>query len=469
MGRRKELISGVKIIDIGDKGMSVGKSPDGQIIMIEKDAVPGDEVDVLVLRKKKGVKHALVQSFIKHSEHRVQAFCQHFGVCGGCKWQHLDYNIQAELKEKAVREAIRRIAKEDPNKVQDIRKASRIKEYRNKLEYTFSTKRWLTNEEVKSGESFGNRNSLGFHIAGAFDKVLEIEKCHLQENLSNELRNYLRQLSIEKGWKFYDIRENHGMLRNLIVRNSSLGEWMVSLVFGAEDDQLINEIFTALKINFPKVSSWNYMINPKQNSSLFDIETIHVAGEEFITEQLGDVKYEISPKSFFQTNSYQAKTLYDTALELAAIKQTDIVYDLYTGTGSIALYLAAKCKQVIGIEEVPEAILDAKKNAKLNDIKNARFFTGDVKEILSKQFWEEYGSPDIVITDPPRAGMHPDVVSILLELGANKLVYISCNPSTQARDIHLLSSRYELAKIIPVDMFPHTSHIESVALLQLII
>jgi 23S rRNA (uracil1939-C5)-methyltransferase len=467
MARRKVIIENVEIIDIADKGQAIGRTPTGEIVAVQKDCVPGDVIDLLVLRKKKGLKQGVVKQFKKKSSDRVEPFCEHFGTCGGCKWQNLDYSKQLSLKENSVRQAIKRIAKDDEAKVKKIKGATLIREYRNKLEYTFSSKRWLSDEEINSSESFDNRKGVGFHISGTFDKVLHLDKCHLQSDLSNEIRREIDRIAEEKNYSYYDIRNNHGFLRNVVVRNSELGEWMVNIVFGENDTDAIDELFNILVTTFPQIDSWCYMINSKMNSSTFDIEAINVSGKDHIMEQLGDIKYRISPKSFFQTNSHQASILYDQAKEFAQLSPLEIVYDLYTGTGSIALYLANQCKKVIGIEEVSEAIDDARLNALDNNITNAEFLVGDVRTILLPEFATQYGSPDVVITDPPRAGMHTDVIDTLLQLAAPKIVYISCNPSTQARDILLLKEKYDLIEVVPVDMFPHTSHIESVALLNL--
>ena len=467
MGRRKQVIEDVQVIDIADKGHAIGRSPNGEIVILYGGTVPGDSVTMRVARKKKGIKHGYVQNVQRYSEDRTEPRCQHFGVCGGCKWQNLVYAQQARLKENAVRQAIRRIAKDDEGKVGNIRTADPIYSYRNKLEYTFSTRRWLTPEEIQSGSDFSERSGLGFHIAGAFDKVLDIEQCHLQDDLSNTIRNKLRKLANENDWSFFDIRGNHGLLRNIIVRNTTLGQWMVTMIFGEDDTAKVDEVMSLLKKSFSEITSWHYIINTKANSSLSDLPSVHYAGTTHIEEQLGSIIYRISPKSFFQTNSFQAKTLYDTALSMCELSESDVVYDLYTGTGSIALYLARACKKVVGIEIIEEAIEDARINAEVNQIDNTTFLVGDVKDILDTSFHQRHGKADLVITDPPRAGMHEEVVTTLLSLEARRIVYISCNPSTQARDILLLKEKYDLMKVIPVDMFPHTSHIESVALLTL--
>ena len=429
MGKRPRIIENINVIDIADKGQAIGKTEEGEVVILYGGVVPGDVVSMSYAKKKKGLRHGYLHEFISKSEDRVTAQCNHFGVCGGCKWQNLHYAKQVAYKESAVKAAIKRIAQDDPDKVGKIRAAREIYHYRNKLEYTFSTKRWLTSEEIKSGKDFANRPGLGFHIAGAFDKVLDIEKCHLQDDLSNKIRIHLRDLAIKNNWSFYDIRNNHGFLRNIIIRNSTSNQWMIILIFGEDNNQLIDNVLTKMIEAFPQIDSWNYMINSKQNSSYADLEVFHAFGKSHIEERLGDITYRISPKSFFQTNSTQAKVLYDTAMDLMEISEEDIVYDLYTGTGSIALYLAQKCQKVIGIEVIAEAIEDAKINADINQIENATFLVGDVKDVLEPSFHLQYGKPDVVVTDPPRAGMHEDVIKTLLQLAAPKILYISCNPS----------------------------------------
>ncbi len=467
MARKKRIIEDIEVIDIADRGHAIGRMATGEIVIIMGQAVPGDVVDMVYTKKKKSLKHGFVTKYKTKSPHRVAARCDHFGTCGGCKWQHLDYNQQTTHKENAVKQVIKRIAKDDEAKVSPIEAAEKIYNYRNKLEYSFSTKRWLTQEEIDSEEEFVQRPGLGFHISGAFDKVLNVDQCHLQDDYSNKIRNTFRNLAIEHGWSFYDIRKNQGLLRNIVVRNTTLGQWMITFIFGADDSQSINSVLENMQAQLPEVTSWHYIINTKANSSFSDLTSHHVAGTTHIEEKLGSITYRISPKSFFQTNSYQAKTLYDVALSMADLNTTNIVYDLYTGTGSIALYMANQCQRVVGIEVIEEAIADAKINATQNNIDNATFLVGDVKDLLDPAFAERHGKPDLIMTDPPRAGMHEEVVRTLLQLAPEKIVYISCNPSTQARDILLLKEKYKLEKVTPVDMFPHTSHIESVALLTL--
>ncbi len=467
MARKKRVIEGVEAIDIGDKGKVIARTAEGEIVMVDEGCVPGDVIDFIYMRKKKGLKAGKVKRIVKESEWRVDPFCEHFGVCGGCKWQNLDYQKQIELKERSVINAIKRIAKDDESKVDSILGCEQTERYRNKLEYTFSTKRWLTDEEIASGEDFSSEGgAVGFHRAGVFDKVVPIDQCHLQNDLTNIIRNRIAEIAKTHDMSFYNIKGHEGFLRNVILRNTIAGEWMLTMIFGEHDEEKRNKLFDILIAEFPQVISWNYMINTKMNSSTLDLQSQNYAGVDHIKESLGDITYRISPKSFFQTNSTQAKHLYDVAKEYAELEGGEVLYDLYTGTGSIAIYMSSGCDRVVGIEEVPEAIADAKLNAQDNQIENTTFLVGDVKEVLKPSFREEYGAPDVVVTDPPRAGMHPDVVETILELSPPKIVYISCNPSTQARDILLLKEKYELVKVKPVDMFPHTSHIESVALLK---
>ena len=466
MGRRKKVIENVSVIDIGPKGISIGRSEEGEILAITRGAVPGDVCDVLVIRKKKGMKHGVPVKTHSLSPHRTSPVCAHFGTCGGCKWQDLSYSRQVALKEKMVRDIIKRIAKDNPDKVQSIIPCAQELRYRNKLEYTFSTKRWYSRAEIDSGEEFDNVSALGFHAPGTFDKVIDIQSCHLQDSLSDEIRNFIRDLVAELDLEYYDIKENKGFLRNLVIRNSTLNEWMVTLVVGYLNKKYLNSLFSALMTKFPSVTSWNYIINDKKNSSLAGLEAVNVAGSPRISERLGNYVFSISPQSFFQTNSQQAKVLYDTVVDMAQLGSDDTVYDLYTGTGTIGIYLSSFCKKVVGIEQVEEAIVDAKENARLNNVKNISFLPGDVRLLLSPELIKTHGSIDVLVTDPPRAGMHPDVLQTILDAEPRRIVYISCNPATQGRDIQVLKEKYELKSVVPVDMFPHTSHVESVAQLD---
>lgn len=466
MGRKKKkMVYNVPVVDVADRGKSVAKDAEGKVYFIDK-AVPGDVVDILVLKKKKSFFQGVVKEYKKLSDERVEPKCEHFGVCGGCKWQHLDYQAQLKYKSNTVVNAMTRIGKLDASLIQPIKGADEIFNYRNKLEYSFSSKRWLTDAEISIDGKIDQSPALGFHAPGAFDKVVDVNMCHLQDHLSDDIRNFLREYTHEHAMEYYDARAHTGLMRNVVVRNTSLGQWMLILSFAHEDDRII-PLLDVIKEKFPQVSSLHYVINKKLNDTILDQDIILYHGEKFIVEQLGDVKYKIGSKSFFQTNTQQAKVLFDTVVEFAALKGGENVYDLYTGLGSIALYVSKSAGHVTGIEEVEAAIVDAKENAKYNNIDNTTFYAGDVKDILTDDFSTKHGKPDLVITDPPRVGMHKDVVDTLLTLAAPKIVYVSCNPATQARDLDLLSAKYELVAMQPVDMFPHTHHIENVALLSL--
>lgn len=467
MARKKKPYKNLQIVGIADKGKAVGKTPEGQVIFVD-NAVPGDVVDVLILRKKKNFSEAVTTNMVSLSPHRVEPECHHFGTCGGCKWQNLDYQQQLQHKEKTVVDAAQRLAKLNTDVVKPIVGCNHIFRYRNKLEYSFSTKRWLTTEEIAlSEERDASIGALGFHKAGYFDKVVDIETCHLQETLTNNIRNFIRSYAYGNGLTYYDVKAHSGFLRNIIVRNTKAGDWMLILVVGHDDDKALQALLSAIHREFPSLKSLYYVINQKHNDTIFDLDHHLWYGEPNILETLGTVQYKIGPKSFFQTNPLQAETLFNIAMKYAECKRDDVVYDLYTGLGSIALYVSATAQKVIGIEEVPEAIEDAKENAKLNGIENACFFACDVKDLLSDAFFAHHGKPNIIITDPPRAGMHESVVETLLKVEAHRIVYISCNPSTQARDLALLSQKYHVDEITPVDMFPHTHHIESVAKLTI--
>lgn len=463
---RKRLIPNVHIFGIADKGMSVGKTEEGMIVFVE-NAVPGDVIDMMTMRKKKGLWFGRTETVHKYSEDRAEPFCEHFGVCGGCKWQHLNYQAQLKHKEIVVHDAFRRIAKVPIGEIQPILGAEKTSHYRNKLIYSFAARKWITQELLDSGEEIDFNFGLGFHKAGAFDKVVDINQCHLQAEPSNEIRNKLRAYTLENEISYHNPRSHEGFMRNLFLRSNRAGEWMLNLIIHKPEMELITPMMDMLIETFPQIKSAYYTVNEKLNDSTDDLDMIHYHGEKYITESLDDVTFRIGPKSFFQTNSYQAEELYRVVKDFANFQGTENVYDLYTGLGSIALYIAKYCKHVVGIEEIAAAIDDANVNKKENNIDNATFYAGDVKNILTDEFAKRHGKPDILITDPPRAGMHAEVVHMLLKLEAPKIVYVSCNPATQARDVKLLAEKYELLKIKPVDMFPHTHHIENVALLQL--
>lgn len=455
----------VPIHGIADRGKGVGRTPEGLVLFVE-GAVPGDVADVYVQKKKGGFGEGRVERLLQPSPQRTEPFCEHFSVCGGCKWQNLDYAAQLEHKNQAVLDAFQRIAKVPVAEFLPILGAPETTFYRNKLEFAFSNKRWLLPDEMSDSDEPLKFPGLGFHRAGAFDKVVDIRHCWLQADPSNAIRNAAREIALAQGLEFYDVRRHTGFLRNLMLRSTTAGELMLLVSFAADDPPAIKAFLDALLERFgDRLTTVVYCINPKYNDSVFDLDMITYTGKGFAEEQLGALRFKIGPKSFFQTNSRQAKNLYDVVVQFAGLTGAENVYDLYTGTGSIALYVAQACRQVVGIEEIPEAIADAEENRDRNGIANAIFYAGDVKNVLSPEFIERHGRPDLVITDPPRAGMHEKAVRFLLELAAPRIVYVSCNPATQARDVQLLAERYDVVKVQPVDMFPHTQHIESVALL----
>lgn len=468
MARKKKniVLPSVHITGIADRGKGVGRTDDGLVVFVE-GAVPGDVVDVFVQKKKGGFAEGYTIEFRKMSPHRVEAFCQHFEVCGGCKWQNLDYQTQLAHKQQVVEDSLRRIGKVEIGEFQPILGAPETTYYRNKLEFAFANRRWLTTAEMQAGET-NEANVLGFHKAGAFDKLIDIQHCWLQADPSNAIRNGIRDITFEQGLEFYDMRRHTGFLRNLVVRLTTTGELMLTVSVAQPDEEKIRAFLDAILARFTgQITTLVYCINQKLNDTMFDLPMHTYFGKGYVEEKLGDLRFKIGPKSFFQTNSRQGKNLYELVVQFADFQGNENVYDLYTGTGSIALYVAKYCRQVVGIEEIPEAIADAEENMKLNNIANTVFYAGDVKNVLSPAFAERHGKPDLVITDPPRAGMHEKAVQFLLELSAPRIVYVSCNPATQARDLQLLSEKYDTVKARPVDMFPHTHHIENVALLRL--
>lgn len=464
------IIPDLSIIDIAEEGKGVGKA-DELVVFVEK-AVPGDVVDVRVVKKKKNFAEAVIEQLHKKSEFRTEPFCQHFGTCGGCKWQHMEYAAQLKFKHKNVEAALQRLAKIDTTGMEPILGSAQNKYYRNKLEYTFSNKRWLNKTDMMEGVETGTpnpeleMNALGFHVPLRFDKILDVQHCYLQAEPSNTIRNEVRDYALKAGLSFYDLRNHEGNLRNLIIRTSSTGEVMVAVVFAYAEQEEINGIMEFLKNRFPEITALLYIVNQKKNDTIFDQEVITYAGRDHIFEEMEGLKFKIGVKSFYQTNSDQAHELYQITKEFAGFSGDELVYDLYTGAGTIANFVARGVKQVVGIEYVPTAIEDAKFNAALNGIDNTVFYAGDMKDILTREFIAKHGKPDVVITDPPRAGMHADVVERLLEMEAGKIVYVSCNAATQARDLALLKEKYEVVRIKPVDMFPHTQHVENVVLLK---
>ena len=473
MGRRnrKPLFTEVTILDTASEGKSLAKIDDK--VLFVPQTVPGDVVDVQVTKKRKNYMEGRVVKFHSYSENRVEPFCEHFGVCGGCKWQFISYKDQLAIKQRTVSDALTRIAKVELPEIAQILPSKKTTFYRNKLEFTFSNKEWLTQEQVDSGEEFEERNALGFHVPGRFDKVLNIEKCWLQADPSNHIRLWIREYALKNDLDFFDIRMQEGYLRNITIRTSSNGEIMVIFSFYYEDEEVRTKMLTEFKSTFPEVTSIMYVINDKKNDIISDLPIECFEGRDHIYEEMNAfesdnvLKFKIGPKSFYQTNSEQAYELYRVAAEFAGIEQDEIVYDLYTGTGTIANFIAGKAKRVVGVEYVPDAIKDAKINSELNKVDNTVFYAGDMKDVFTHEFIEKNGRPDVIITDPPRAGMHEDVISVMLNLEAERIVYVSCNPSTQARDIQLLDEKYKVEKVQPVDMFPHTHHVENVVLLKL--
>jgi 23S rRNA (uracil1939-C5)-methyltransferase len=465
------LFENVSIIDIAEEGKGVGKADDF-VLFVDK-AVPGDIANVQVYRKKKNFGEAKIVELKQASEYRTDAFCEHFGTCGGCKWQHMTYAAQLQFKQKTVAGALGHLAKIDVSDMLPIVASPTDKYYRNKLEYTFSNKRWLTDGENRTDEPM-NMDALGFHIPGRFDKILDIKHCYLQADPSNAIRNSIGEFAKRHNISFYDLKGHSGALRNLIIRTSSTGELMVIVVFAYPTQKEIDSLMGFIDSSFPQITSLLYIVNQKKNDTIFDQDVIAWRGPEYIYEEMpasrtgGEgIRFRIGPKSFYQTNSIQALKLYEITRDFAGFKGDELVYDLYTGAGTIANFIAGKVKQVVGVEYVPTAIEDAKINSAINNITNTKFYAGDMKDVLNADFVAEHGKPDVIITDPPRAGMHPDVVNRLMEIEAEKIVYVSCNAATQARDLLILKDKYDVVKIQPVDMFPHTQHVENVVGLKL--
>lgn len=439
---------------------------EGVVVFVEF-AVPGDVVDIRVTNKKKNFMEGYVLRTVTPSPHRLEPFCSHFGVCGGCKWQPLPYEMQLAAKQQQVYDQLVRIGHLDIPEITPIIGSDRTKYYRNKLEFTFSASKWFTNKTEAENAAGKERCGLGFHVGRFFDKVLDIEMCHLQAEPSNEIRNFIREYTLEKGLEYYNLRENHGYMRNLVIRTTEKGDVMLIVAFGDDDEQTRTELLDAVAEKFPQIKSLYYVINRKCNDSLGDQECILYKGEDAIYENMEGLSFKIGPKSFYQTNSPQAYKLYSVAREFAALTGSEVVYDLYTGTGTIAQFVSSKASKVIGIEYVPEAIADAKLNAANNGIDNCEFFAGDMKDILTDQFIQRHGRPDVIILDPPRAGIHPDVAKVILNASPERMVYVSCNPASQARDLALFAEKYEITAVQPVDMFPQTQHVENVCALKL--
>lgn len=464
--KRKDLplLQNVEIATVAAEGNSLARVDD-MVVFIPFGA-PGDVVDVKIDRKKRSYAEGHIERLITPSPIRVQPKCEHFTLCGGCRWQHLPYEFQLKCKQQQVRDALTRIAKVELPEISPIIGSNKIWEYRNKMEYTFSNKKWLTFEQLKSGDEFPDRDAAGFHIPGAFDKVLDINKCHLQDDFGNRLRLFIKEYGKTHSYSFYDLRAQHGLLRTLMIRISSTSEIMAVMVFGEDDKDKIQALLSAVKDNFPEITSLLYVINTKVNDTIADQE-IHVfAGLPYIEEEMEGLRFRVGAKSFYQTNSLQAYELYKVARDFAGLKGSELVYDLYTGTGTIANFVARKCAKVVGIEYVEDAIKDAKINASVNGLSNTEFYAGDMKDVLTDEFIAEHGRPDVMIIDPPRAGMHEDVVNVILNASPERIVYVSCNPATQARDLALLDVAYKVEAVQPVDMFPHTQHVENVVKLS---
>ena len=470
MSRNKKplpLLEKITITDVAAEGKALAKVND--LVVFVPYVVPGDVVDLQLKRKKNKYAEAVAVKFHEYSPQRAEPFCQHYGVCGGCKWQCLSYTDQIKYKQKQVTDNLTRIGKVELPEISPILGSEKTEFYRNKLEFTFSDKRWLTEEEVKADVKYDQMNAVGFHIPGAFDKVLAIDKCWLQDDISNQIRNAIRDYAYEHNYAFYNIRNHKGLLRNLMIRTSSTGELMVLLqvrVSCDKDLEQTKELLAYVADQFPQITSLLYVVNNKQNDTINDLDVQVFKGNDHIFEEMEGLRFKVGPKSFYQTNSEQAYNLYKVARDFAGLTGEELVYDLYTGTGTIANFVSRQAKKVIGIEYVPEAIEDAKVNSAINGIDNTLFYAGDMKDMLTQDFINEHGRPDVIITDPPRAGMHNDVIDVILFAEPKRIVYVSCNPATQARDLSLLDAKYKVIKVQPVDMFPHTHHVENVVLLE---
>nr|WP_299341139.1 23S rRNA (uracil(1939)-C(5))-methyltransferase RlmD [Allomuricauda sp.] len=462
---KRKTFEQIEVIDAGAKGKSIAKAPDGRVIFLS-NAVPGDVVDITTTKKRKAYFEGVATNFHKFSKKRTKPVCEHFGVCGGCKWQHMGYEHQLFFKQKEVENNLKRIGNLELPEIAPIIGSKKQYFYRNKMEFSFSDSRWLTEDEITSEETIQDRNALGFHIPGMWDKILDIKKCHLQEEPSNAIRLEIKDFAIKNGIAFFNPRKQEGILRTLMLRISSTGEIMVLIQFFEDDTEKRELLLDHIQKTFPAITSLLYTINQKANDTIYDQKIIRYSGREFIYEEMEGLRFKINAKSFYQTNSDQAHELYKITRDFAKLTGEEIVYDLYTGTGTIAQFVSKKAKKVIGVESVPEAIEDAKSNAANNSISNTDFFVGDMKNIFNSTFIEQNGIPDVVITDPPRDGMHKDVVAQLLQILPQRIVYVSCNSATQARDLALMKDDYDVIKVQPVDMFPQTHHVENIVLLE---
>ncbi len=463
--KKRQVFEKVEVIDAGAKGKTVGKAPDGRIIFLT-NTVPGDVVDVQTTKKRKSYFEGIATHFHSLSEKRTEPECQHFGVCGGCKWQDMGYGHQLFYKQKEVENNLKRIGHLELPEISPIIGSEKQYFYRNKMEFSFSDSRWLSLEEIRSDREITDKEALGFHIPGMWDKILDIEKCHLQQDPSNAIRLETRNFAVDNDLSFFNPRHQHGLLRTLMIRTASTGEIMVLVQFFEDDPTKRNLLLDHLRMTFPEITSLLYVINPKGNDTIYDQEVLCHAGRDHIIEEMEGLRFKINAKSFYQTNSSQAYALYKVTRNFAHLTGDELVYDLYTGTGTIAQFIAKGAKKVIGIESVPEAIADAKINAENNGIKNAEFFVGDMKNVFNSDFIHTQGKPDVVITDPPREGMHKAVVQQILDIAPQKVVYVSCNSATQARDLEMMKHSYKVVKVQPVDMFPQTHHVENVVLLE---
>ncbi len=465
MAKKKfPIIENLLITSVAAEGVSLGRHND--YVIFVSGVIPGDIVDVQLTRMRKAYAESKLLKIREFSKDRIEPFCKHFGTCGGCKWQMLPYEKQLEYKEKQVYDQLTRLGKLENLNLKPIIPAKNDKYYRNKLEYTFAQRRWIDSNEPFVENTGRNLEGLGFHVRGMFDRIVDIDECFLQVEPSNEIRNKLREFTKRDGYDYYNSRTHEGMMRNLMIRTSSLGEIMVVVIFNRDEKQLIEAVMKFLDEEFPNLTSLQYVVNTKFNDSIYDQDLICYKGRSYILEDLDGLKFRIGPKSFFQTNTEQALVLYRKTVEFADIKADELIYDLYTGTGTIANFIAKKCKKVVGIDSVPEAIDDAKKNSELNNIDNAVFYAGDMKDLLNSEFIEKNGKPDTIILDPPRAGVHENVINIMREISAKKIVYVSCNPASQARDISMLSDMYNVVEVQALDMFPHTHHVENIVLME---
>ncbi|MGG5576213.1 23S rRNA (uracil(1939)-C(5))-methyltransferase RlmD [Myroides sp. C15-4] len=460
------VFENVEVLDAGAKGVSVAKAPDGKVVFIPH-VVPGDIVDIQTVKKRKAYYEGIAIKIHHFSEHRIEPVCQHFGACGGCKWQNMSYEQQLFYKNQEVQNNLKRIGKIELPDFEPILGSEKTLFYRNKMEFSFSNARWLTPEEIASGDEIGKENALGFHIPKMWDKILDIQKCHLQQDPSNAIRNEIREFANANQLSFFNPREQEGLLRTLMIRTSSIGEIMVMIQFFYDNKQERELLLDHLAAKFPAITSLQYVVNAKANDTIYDQDVVLYKGRDYILEEMEGLKFSINAKSFYQTNSDQAYELYKITRDYAELTGNELVFDLYTGTGTIAQFVSKKAKKVVGVEAVPEAIADAKINAERNDITNCDFFVGDMKNVFNDEFIATHGHPDVIITDPPRDGMHKDVVDMLLKVAPKRIVYVSCNSATQARDLALLDAKYKVTKVRPVDMFPQTHHVENVVQLEL--